>query len=391
MIPKLPNQSLFIPKGGAETNGSDQYGALHVAAEYAGVKLPEIYLPKALWHHGVFGPWFHFSRESLVFVPEFNPDLRIFVARRDQVDFIKRCGYRNVEAIGLPFIYVPSPGLKRVNGSLLVMPGHSLAGMSVSNRSEFAAYAAEVKQEARNFPHVTVCLHPSCLKSGFWVREFEALGFTVIEGARTHDLNALFRMKSIFEQYEFVTTNVWGSHVAYALASGCKVSIYGRVPKFNSDGVQLFDAAARTHPERRKIALSDEVEKQKREFLEKFYVRPTCAVSDVELGNWFLGTQYRISRDEMAVALGEMTSSFEGDFAGTVKMTPGLILNLGSALQRLYANHGIIGLITRLIRLSLKDVRQRVELSLLRDVSNSGRRGSLRIPVETNNDKNKDD
>lgn len=229
----------------------------------------------------------------------------MWVARRDEADALASNGYQKSRAVGLPLLYVPAHGLARIPGSLLIMPGHSLVGWKVPDRTAYELYAEEMLEAAKSFEHVTVCINPSCQKNGFWVKEFTQRGFSIISGATTDDANALLRMRMLFEQFESMTTNAWGSHIAYALAGGVRVAIYGTCPSLERSNMML-DTTWRSDPAALDKFLASQTKEDERKFLRAFYVHPSEAVADVTLGEWFLGRDQQLSPKAMRKALSEM-------------------------------------------------------------------------------------
>lgn len=363
MTPKIARSINYDPRGAYEFNGSDFYGAYHVAAQYAGIELPAIYSTKSFWSHGVNGPWENISREALVFLPYYNPDLNVFVARKDQEEYLKSNGYKNAKAIGLPYAYVLPQGQNRVSGSLLVMPSHSIPGMKVNDKENFHIYIDQILDVSSYFDDVTICLHSGCIKNGFWINEFKSLGFDVIEGANPTDRNALIRMKSIFEQYEVMTTNLWGSHVAYALAEGCRVSIFGHDPKWNL--TSLLDAELGKSVDQdyiRKNAIIQRYDNKQmeigcRHFLNKFFVDPQNAISDVALGKWLIGSDNKISSFEMKVYLHKniLFCSKRKILFKIDKIIRYFFLQNIENINQFYQKRGILSLFRRIIKFSKQD------------------------------------
>lgn len=295
-----------------EANGwSDQYGALSVAANYARVTLANGHRLHAYWSHGCDGPWYNFSPALLCNNTPNARALPVLVARLDQAELLQAHGYAQARAIGLPIIYTRSSGLPRIPGSLLVVPTHTLAGEKFPDRSAFEAYAHEIEQAAVGFSRVVVCIHPSCRQNGLWVTEFSRLGFEIVYGAQSNDLNALVRMRCLFEQFETVTTNGWGSHVAYALAFGAKVSIHGSQP-VRSEADYLRDTAWAADPAALKKLLSPEVRAEEKAFLQELHVEPAAAVSNVEMGSWLIGAGHQISPAEMRTLLAQIIRPVAG-------------------------------------------------------------------------------
>ncbi len=277
---------------------SDNYGAVRVAAAYAGYPLAEPYFIRGIWHHGCFGPWEAYTPHMLACNAPGAQKLPVLTAREEEAALLRAHGYPQARAIGLPILYAPPSGRPRVPRSLLVMPCHTLIGHTFSDRTLFRAYAREVAQAAKRFDRVLVCVHPNCQENGLWINEFKAEGLEVIDGARTNDLNSLARMRALFEQFETVTTNGWGSHVAYALAFGAKVSIHGTYPAIDEDNL-LKDETWAADRAALKQALSEETKRKEAEFLRDFLVPPAEAVENRALGEWLVGAGHRLEPAQM--------------------------------------------------------------------------------------------
>ncbi len=342
----LPPQRPYRTAGAMANGWSDQYGALHVAAAYAGRVLAPGYAVTGVWHHGCKGPWLDFSADVLANNTPNARALPVFTVRREQAELMQRHGYTHARAIGAPILYARPSGAPRQRGSLLVMPTHTLAGDSFPDRAPFERYAEQVAAIAGDFDRVVVCIHPSCRKNGLWIGEFSALGFEMVDGAMPNDLNALGRMRALFEQFETVTTNGWGSHVAYALAFGARVAICGSRPE-KTEADYLRDASWAANPEGLKQWLSDDTTRREREFLARFYVSPTAAVADTALGESLLGHDARLSPEEMAEALAALVTPApraaaevereirgERERLGRARLERGRVLQQASALER---------------------------------------------------------
>lgn len=299
---------------------SDQYGALQTAAAYAGVALPARYRLGGIWHHGCFGPWYEFCPELLVNFAPGAAARPVFTAREEQAAVLRGHGFGRVRAIGLPFVYAPESDVARVPGSLLVMPTHSLAGENHPDRAPFERYADAIARCAAGFRHVTVCVHPNCARNGLWVREFEARGFTVVYGAQNNDAHALRRMRTLFAAHETVTTNDWGSHVAYALAAGARLAIHGE-PVTSTWRTFLADHTWAAHPDVLERTYSPEVLGAKREFLRRHYTAPGDAPADPALGRWLIGADQKVSPAAMREVLQTLVTAEAGetDFSETAR------------------------------------------------------------------------
>lgn len=203
------------------------YGAIYNVAEFCNVRVPIISSRKnIIWQHGWRPDYFNVNPKMVIAYNDFDPNHMHLVARKDQEIFLKRNGFKDVEAIGLPICYVPKRNFTRRRNSLLVLPVHSLEYTQHAHWN-FENYANTIHKLSRHFDEVVACVHPSCYKKGYWVKDFEKLGIRCVEGADSYDKNALLRLQYLFSSFEFVTTNGFGSHVPYAALFGAKVSIFG--------------------------------------------------------------------------------------------------------------------------------------------------------------------
>jgi hypothetical protein len=86
----------------------------------------------------------------------------VWVARRDEEACLLAARYPKARAIGLPIRYTRPTGLARIPRSLLVMPGHSLVGWKVGDRSAYRrgenamAHARATLGQSFNSPEATL-------------------------------------------------------------------------------------------------------------------------------------------------------------------------------------------------------------------------------------------
>lgn len=291
----LPEFRLSSRAASSGNAWSDHYGAVSLACEYADYPMTLDFFV-AFWQHGCFGPWEKAIPGRILYNNENRfRGWRVFVARADEEQYLRSQGFKRARAIGLPFVYVKARNQLRCKKSLLILPTHSLTGFSVPDRNLFHVYVREVVAFRRKFDRVVACVHPSCFENGFWVDEFREHGIPVIRGADSRDANALLRMKTLFSKFDYVTTNGWGSHVAYALSCGAKLSIFGTFPDFSAENYMRCDQTWQNH-ERRLIEVSlGPVVSERDRFLAKFHRPPMEGVQDVEMGNWLIGQENKVS------------------------------------------------------------------------------------------------
>lgn len=204
----------------------DYYGISHLIAEKIGLSKP----PRsfAYWMHGwPIDPNVTYPRELVSGGTRHDV---VLVATQEQEAILRNFGYTQVTAAGMPFIYAESnPDTKRQPDSLLVMPNHSSKFSKLSVDQE--SYIREIAALKKDFSSVVVSLHGSCVERNSWVPTLERYNISWIVGASTNDKNALRRMHTIFKSFEYVTTNIIGSHILYASYLGCKVFFYGQFSK----------------------------------------------------------------------------------------------------------------------------------------------------------------
>jgi predicted O-linked N-acetylglucosamine transferase (SPINDLY family) len=191
------------------------------------------------------------------------------------------------------------------------VPTHTLPGDTFSDRRPFEQYADAIKAAADHFERVVVCVHPSCASNGLWINEFKARNVEMVSGARAMDRHALKRMRALFEQFEYVTTNGWGSHIPYALAFGAKVSIFG--PEISSpeddDKNAKNDVTWAANPDAWTALSSSTVIAERRQFLDRLYQEPHKGVYDPAWGEWFLGASHKLSPEEMCKMFTELVDT----------------------------------------------------------------------------------
>jgi glycosyltransferase involved in cell wall biosynthesis/SAM-dependent methyltransferase len=220
------------------TNGEiDYYGGSYYIAEALGLKKP--LMGRATWMHGWF--WHDISGTDYIARAE-SRNIRNLVSTKELEEFLKANGFPNAVAAGLPILYTPPVEVPRIPDSLLVMPTHITQCCSLKlTEKNTAPYVEYLTGLCSQFSLITACLGFEDIRRGNWIAEFEQAGIPWVAGAWTHDRNALVRIQALMRQFEFVTTNAPGSHIAYAAYCGCKTSFTG--PRCDTLGSSLS-----THP-----------------------------------------------------------------------------------------------------------------------------------------------
>lgn len=293
------------PGKGERTGWSFHYGAVETAASYAGIRIPSEAFD-AIWAHGCFPPWLGYSAGTLNYASPVWKEIPILAWRQDLADRMTAEGAQHVTLTGAPILYSNHQSRRRMPRSLLVMPMHTLHGQEISDRAALQQYADEVAGFAHLFSTVVVCVHAGCRTNGLWHREFGVHSIPVIDGADSNDVNALARMRSFFSGFESMTTNGWGSHVAYALAFGCRVSIFGKALSMPRQQY-LKDRTWQLAPGDLDILLAAEKEGLDRKHLADLCRDPIDGRSDVEMGRFLIGADHQLSPAEMKRLLVRVT------------------------------------------------------------------------------------
>ena len=219
----------------------DCYGASNLVSR--SLNLPFTPRSFAYWLHG----WNSLPlKHTEVF--GLNFDGTYLVARKEEELFLIDRG-KKAHAIGAPFVYTDFFYSEfksiRLPGSLLIMPPHGMSYTTEIWNEE--TYIEELNSVIKDFEYAAVCISPNDIEKNSWVGAFKKIGLPIIEGARMSDANALLRMRSLFSQFEFVTTNSIGSHVAYAAYSGAKVSFFGKYQYLDATAL-VNDELYKNHP-----------------------------------------------------------------------------------------------------------------------------------------------
>ena len=308
----------------------DPYGSKFLLAKYCGFKKSPPYISKNYnWLHG-WMPDYMLINPILVTGFEYNHENWCFVAKKTEENYLKVSNYLGAKAIGLNVVYLPEVNTKRIPNSLLVMPVHSV---DYTNHShwKFKEYVDEISNIKHLFDRVTICVHPSCFKRGYWVNEFKAAGFEVIEGINGDKTNALQKLQVLMSTFEFVTTNGFGSMLAYSAYFGAKPSVYGSFSEYKEEDY-INEPLYQKFPEVLKLTIDVFSEKILKANFPHLFCAPNEAKENIEWGKYQVGFENKLSPAEIKKMLGwdfkgklKFYSSFSGIKCLLVKLMPDFI------------------------------------------------------------------
>lgn len=271
------------------------YGADAVAAEYCGLRKVPAQM-RGVWQHG-WNPRFEaMLHPDMIMSQPTSPEEYHWVARKDQEERLRSFRYTKVAAIGLPIVYLPPRAIPRRPGSLLVMPAHTQEFQA--HRWKYDEYAELIAAISGDFSELVVCVHIACWKNGYWVDAFRKRGFPVVVGARPDDRNTLERIRYLLSSFEYVTTNGFGSQLAYAAYFGAKPSIFGPYAGLRPEDYKN-DPLYQRHPKLIKPTLEALSEEALRRNLPQLFCHPQEAEADVEWGRVEVGELNKVSPRRM--------------------------------------------------------------------------------------------
>jgi hypothetical protein len=304
---------------------SNLYGSSWIAAIFCGFKKPP-FIGEELWQHGwVFG---NIKIPEQVFGSFIEKKTtKCLVATQKIENYLKVAGYNNAKAIGLPYVYLPEISVERKEKTLLVMPIHSIPGsfLDTKNLKKYMEYISEISVF---FNKTTVCLNAHDYKHENIRNIVSQMGLDTIcgvDGGR----NSLKEQYVRFKSYSHMTTNGAGSHIAYAAATGMKISISGPFSQYDEDslsGIEFY----KQFPS----AIRSAVERSSKDYLESkwpwLFVSPENGIENIAWGESEIGSDCKQTPEKLQKLMGWNTRSvlFSNDrFTDKARKTYKLIIN----------------------------------------------------------------
>lgn len=287
------------------------------------------------------------------------------VARFDQEQALKDFGFSNVLSFGLPFAYalkITECDASRLAKSLLIMPGLHATAETLSYLPNDMPYISYLSGWLDHFSSFAVCLHAEDIRRGrhqVWQRA----GYSIELGADPDGESSLEDFARLLQRFEFATTNGLGSHLAYAAAAGCKVSLCGPSPVKPTYEEMLDQPFYRNRPD---LAFEPKVtEAEHRSYIEAagILVDPPEAPELTSWGKFEIGFQHLQTPERTRRSLTELQ-----------KRSKNRNFSLVSGLGAIVA----ISVVSRLVRGMRKLVRV---WRLARLTENPSGRASLRVTV----------
>ena len=137
-------------------------------------------------------------------------------------------GFQNVVPMGAPFLYATELTkdiqVRLIPGSFLIMPGHTLSHVGGNTAPDIFFQNSYRIAKEKGATEIATCLHRESINDDL-LKSLEPMNIKVIKGAKHDRSISLLEQSLMYRKYEYMITNSIGSHVLYALHSGCKVKI----------------------------------------------------------------------------------------------------------------------------------------------------------------------
>lgn len=276
----------------------DRYGFSRVLAN----RMRLMYTPRSFanWVHGWVW-WSDHTPESQG-CSKLHKKTKIIVTNEFERLAFNNEGFVNVVSGGLPFAYINQQHTHRNNHALLAFPSHSaeVERMS-SDLSDYFNYLESIKKD---FDGIYVSIHSLDWNGPIQTAALKR-GLNVIKGANPSDANGLLRVRSILDGFLQVTSNAMGSHILYALYSGCNFSFCG---PFYSHDESVFLSKGNPHGHTmkyiEKLMMYFSEPYVRANFRKFFFSHPRLGVSDQEFATIEIGLKHILNNQQLLDALG---------------------------------------------------------------------------------------
>jgi hypothetical protein len=236
----------------------------------------------------------------------------VVVAKNEQKHVLNSVGYLHVYVDGLPFSYTTYTGTPRKQNSLLSFLPHSDAShpIHLATINDYLDYLLTIEN---SFTELFVCVFWEDFFNKELVGSIVSRGLKYIVGAKPDDANALIRMRTILDYFDFVTTPTMGSHIVYAAYAGCKISICG--PFISTRGNDT-KTEYQTQEEFDRCVEVESLEWLRNNFLFLFFDHPKDAISQLSWAKKEIANN-KLTNHELIDILGwSVNGQIKGYFRG---------------------------------------------------------------------------
>jgi hypothetical protein len=279
-------------------NSPDRFGFSWILASI----LKKRYPARAFcdWLHGWV--WWEelMKAEDLVGPRGAHRNMSVVVGNLAELKLLTEEGYRNLTVGGLPFAYVNHQQTPRCEHSLLAFIGKSAEGERFNVLD--TNYLDFLESQTGEFEHIYVSI-ATFDRSDNIIREVKRRSLTPVPGANPTDKRSLLRTRIALEHCKYVSSNTFGSHIAYALSAGCNVSIFTPLFRYSKDAWLLSQHGhSRDYVDRMENVFSEPYLRKKWPSL--FRDIPKNGYCDISEGLRSIGSDSRLNSIELTKVLG---------------------------------------------------------------------------------------
>jgi len=279
-------------------NSMDRYGFSYLLANQLGMNSPRRafcdWVHGWVWWEDIMGPKDILSN---YIVPK---DIAIIVATDNQKQVILNHGYNNSLFVGgLPYAYCPDLDIPKCQNVLLAILPHSAESQHYDVFDKhYLDYLYDIKDDWESIFVSIFYLD----ENERLISEIERRGLKVVIGANPNDRYSMLRTQLMFTLADAVNSNTMGSHIAYALASNCKVSLV--------DDLYTFDHSInmRANPHLTKEDVDKFLFVNSSEYLKDhfkyLFVDPALGERNKKLGQEYIGWENMLENTVLKHAIG---------------------------------------------------------------------------------------
>lgn len=229
----------------------------------------------------------------------YHKDLAIIISSKKQQSILSNEGYSNVILGGLPIVYTENFSVKRKKNTLLAFITHSAE--SETHHILDNNYLDYLESIRKDWEDVYVSVFGLDWNDNM-DNAIKSRGLKLLYGAHPFDGNSLNRTKYNLLSADSVSSNMMGSHIAYALSCGCKTSLFPDLAQYDPH-VLHSSALGYTLQDAERLASFYQYEY----LIERFpflFQDPGNACMDTDLGNNWIGESFKLDNIELMQALG---------------------------------------------------------------------------------------
>lgn len=291
----------------------DRYGFSYLLADR--LKLKEPLRPFCNWSHG----WYFWNDimkiEDLIGMKGCPIDTSIIVGSKSEYVKFVEAGYKNVNIGGLPFAYVSEQGIQRNSNAMLAFIGHSSESEKINIID--LEYLNYLESQKVNFEEIYVSIY-SLDKDTKIIEEVVKRGLIPSNGANPFDKRSLIRTRIALEYCEHISTNTFGSHIAYALAAGCRVSVFSPCIKYDTSKYKENQNYSNDYIERIEYYTSESYLRNRWDYL--FDKNSSDGYQNKKIGLEWIGEEYRLSNEQLRrVLCWDFSGQIKGYMSGAIR------------------------------------------------------------------------